>query len=157
MLVIERVSWRQPGYTVHDDAGHIGRWMRRRFSESMTGEIDGNPLELRRDGRRRFTLVSSDTVLATAEAARRTPWTITVDGSSYQLRRGSRWRSGMELRQGGIAVGSIRKGRASRGQVLCELPAELAPAAQAFIGFVVLTLWNRAAASSGAAVVVASG
>lgn len=131
--------------------------MRRRFAETMTGEIDGNPLELRRQGRRRFTLVSSETVLATAEAPRRTYWTITADGSSYQLRRRSRWRSDMELRRAGIAVGSIRKGRTPRGQVLCDLPAELSPAVQAFIGFVVLALWNRAAASSGSAVVVASG
>jgi hypothetical protein len=62
----------------------------------------------------------------------------------------------MELRRGEVAVGSIRKGPA-RGQVLCDLPGELSPADQAFIGFVVVALWNRAAASSGSAVVAASG
>ena len=156
MLVIERVSWRAPNYTVRDDAGHTGRWQRRRFAESMTGEVDGTPLELRRDGRRRFTLASSDAVLATAEAPRRTRWTITANGSAYQLRRRSRWRSDMELCRGEVAVGSIRKGRGARGQVLCDLPDGLSPAVQAFVGFVVLALWNRAAASSGSAVVVAS-
>lgn len=157
MLVIERVSWRQPGYVVRDDAGPSGRWRRLRFAESMTGEIDGDPFELLRDGRKRFTLVSSDTVLATAEAPKGAPWTITADGSKYQLRRRSRWRSDMELRRDGTAVGSIRKGRALRGQVLCDLPAELPAAVQGFVGFVVLALWNRAAASSGSAVVVATG
>jgi hypothetical protein len=157
VLVIERVSWRQLRYAVSDDAGHTGRWMRRRFAETMTGDIDGNPFELRRDGRRRFTLVSLDTVLATAEAPRRAHWTISTDEFAYQLRRRSRWRSEMELRRGGVAVGSIRKGRALRGQVLCALPAEVPPPIQAFVGFVVLALWNRAAASSGSAVVVASG
>lgn len=155
--MIERVSWRQPRYAVRDNAGHSGHWMRGRFAEAMTGEIDGTPFELRRDGRRRFTLVSSDAVIATAEATRRTPWTITADGSSYQLRRSSRWRSDMELRRGGVAVGSIRKGRGLRGQALCELPAELPPAVQAFIGFVVLALWNRAASSSGSVAVIAAG
>ena len=62
----------------------------------------------------------------------------------------------MELCHGAIVVGSIRKGRAPRGRVLCELPVELSPAYQAFIGFVVLMLWNRAAASSGAPAVAAS-
>ena len=157
MLVIERVSWRQLRYAVSDDAGHTGRWMRRRFAETMTGDIDGNRFELRRDGRRRFTLVSRDRLLATAEAPTRAHWTITTEGSAYELRRRSRWRSEMELRRGGNAVGSIRKGRALRGQVLCALPAELPPPVQAFIGFVVLALWNRAAASSGSAVVVTSG
>jgi hypothetical protein len=157
VLVIERVSWRRHCYVVHDDGGHAGSWMRRRFAEAMTGDVDGNPYELRRDGRKRFALVSSGTVLATAGAPKRNQWTITADGSVYQLRRCSRWRSDMELGRAGIRVGSIRRGRAARGQVLCDLPAELSPSAQAFIGFVVLTLWNRAAASSGSAVAVATG
>jgi hypothetical protein len=157
VLEIERVSWRKPRYAVSDNDGHGAAWMRRRFRETMTGEIDGEPYELRRDGRRRFTLVSRGTELARAEAARRGRWTILVEGSTYELRRRSTWRSAMDLRSGASTVGSIRKGRAPRGRVLCELPAELSPAVQAFIGFVVLLLWDRVAASSGAAAVAASG
>jgi hypothetical protein len=157
VLVIERVSWWQSRYTVSDDDGHRGLWTRRRFREAMTGDIDGKPFELRRDGRRRFTLTSSGTMLATTEAMTRGRWAISVDGSVYQLRRVSRWRSDMELVRSESVVGSVRKGRAPRGQVLCNLPADLSPAVQAFIGFVVVTLWNRAAASSGSAVVVAGG
>jgi hypothetical protein len=153
VLVIQRVSWRQPRYTVSDDDGHHGLWTRRLFREAMAGDLDGSRFELRRDGRSHFTLVGSGTVLATAEATARGRWTISVDGSAYELGRASRWRSAMELRRDEIAVGSIRKGR--RGQVLCDLPAEFPPAVQAFIGFVVVALWNRAAASSGSAVVVA--
>jgi hypothetical protein len=37
----------------------------------MTGDLDPNPFELRRDARRRFTLTSSGTVLAAAEAVAR--------------------------------------------------------------------------------------
>jgi hypothetical protein len=131
--------------------------MRRRFGEAMTGEIDGEPYELRCDGRRRFTLVGRGTQVATAEAVRRGRWTVLVQGSTYELRRQSAWRSAMDLRSGTITIGSIRKGRAARGRVLCELPAELSPPAQVFIGFVVLLLWNRAASSSGAAASIASG
>ena len=140
---------------VSDEDGRRGLWARRRFREAMAGELDGSPFELRGDGRSRFTLTSSETVLAAAEASARGRWTISVDGSTYQLRRTSSWRSTMELRHNEVAVGSIRKGR--RGQVLCELPAELSPAVHAFIGFVVVALWNRAAASSASATVVSGG
>jgi hypothetical protein len=141
---------------VRDDNGHGGVWLRRRFTEAITGEVDGEAYELRPDGRKRFTLVCLGTELATAEAKRRGPWTILVDGSAYELGRRSTWRSAMDLRSGTTTIGSIRKGRAPRGRVLCELPAELSPPVQAFIGFVVLLLWNRAASSSGAAAVGAS-
>ena len=150
MLVIERRSWWTPRCTIRDDAGHTGHLIRRRFGESATGEIDGQPFEIRREGRRRFTLATSGTVLATAVAGKRGRWTVSAaDGSEYQLQRGSRWRSNMELCRSGARVGSIRKGRASRGQVLCELPAELSPVVQAFAGLLVQVLWTRAAASSG--------
>ena len=157
VLEIERVSWRNPRYAVRDDDGHSGVWTRRRFAETMTGEIDGETYELRRDGRRRFTLVSRGTELARAEAARRGQWTIVVEGFTYELRKRSSFGSVMDLYRGASTLGSIRKGRAPRGRVLCELPAELSPAVQAFIGFVVLLLWERAAASAGAAAVVATG
>ena len=123
----------------------------------MMGEIDGEPYELRRDGRRRYTLTGRGTELARAEAARRGGWTVLVEGSAYDLRKRSTWRSEMDLHSGATTVGSIRKGRAPRGRVLCELPAQLSPPVQAFIGFVVLLLWGRAASSSGAAAVVATG
>jgi len=40
---------------------------------------------------------------------------------------------------------------------LCDLPSDFSPAVQAFIGFVVLALWNRATESAGATAVAASG
>ena len=157
VLEIERVSWRNPRYTVRDDHGHSGVWTRRRFAETMTGEIDGEPYELRRDGRRRFTLIGRGTELARAEAARRGRWAIHVEGAMYELRKRSSFRSVMDLHSGATTLGSISKGRAPRGRVLCELPAELPPAVQVFIGFVVLLLWDRAAAGAGAAAAVATG
>ena len=130
---------------------------RQTFSETITGEIDGEPYELRRDGRRRFMLVSTSVELATAEAVRRGRWTIVGAGTSYELRRPSVWRSSMELGLGGSTVGWIRKGRAPRGRVLCELQPSSRPPVRAFIGFVVLLLWDRAASGSGAAAVAAGG
>jgi hypothetical protein len=157
MLEIERVSGRESRYAVRDNGGHRGDWIRRRFTQTVKGEIDGEPYELRRDGRRRFMLASGGTEVARAQAARRGRWTILVGGSTYELRRRSMWGSAMDLCSGSSLVGSIRKDRAPRGRVLCELPAELSPAVQAFIGFVVMLLWERAASDAAAAAVPATG
>jgi len=121
----------------------------------MTGELDGQSYELGRDGRRHFFLMQAGVVIAAANAGRRGSWTISVGDSGYELRRKSAWRSEMELCAHQTAVGSIRKG--PRGKVVCELPPELSSAGQAFIGFLVMTLWSRAAASSGASAAAVAG
>jgi hypothetical protein len=157
VLEIERLSWLTPRYAVRDDRGHGGTWVRSRFKETMTGDLDGRQYELARDGRRRFVLMQAGGVVATADAGRRGRWAISVGNSAYELRRKSAWRSEMELRADGTTIGSIRKGTAPRGRILCDLPPELSPAAQAFIGFLVVVLWSRAAASSGAAAGAATG
>ena len=151
------MNWRKPCYVVRGDGGHAGLWTRRWFREAMTGEIDGEPFEVRPQGRRRFAIVSHGTELARAEATRRGGWSILVQGATYELQRRAIWRSAMELRCNGVTIGSIHKGRAPRGLIICELPGELSPPVQAFIGFVVLLVGNRAASSSGAAAVAASG
>ncbi|MBV9595142.1 MAG: hypothetical protein JO147_15255 [Actinobacteria bacterium] len=140
---------------VRDDSGRGGVWTRRRFSEGATGELDGETFQLQRDGRRCFTLTSSGTVVATAEAGRRGRWMISFDGYAYELHRTSRWRSDMELCDGAYPVGSIT-GRPARGQVQCDLPSNFSPAVQAFIGFVVVALWNRATDSAGSTAVAVS-
>ncbi len=114
----------------------------------MAGDLDGQPYELGRDGRRRFFLMQAGVVVATATAGRRGRWAIAVGDLSYELRRRSAWRSEMELCAHQTAVGSVRKG--PQGKIVCQLPPDVSPAAQAFIGFLVVTLWSRAAASSGA-------
>jgi hypothetical protein len=157
VLEIERVSWRKPRYSVRDDGGRGGDWARRRFNETMTGEIDGEPFEFGRDGRRCFTLVNRGTEVARAEAARGGRWTISAAGSTFELQRQSVWRLTMDLRRDGTTVGSVRRARGPRGRVLCELPPELSPAVQAFIGFVAMMIWDRIAASTGSAAAAGTG
>lgn len=156
MLEIERAGWFKPRYLLRAD-GHHGMWTRRRFKEEMTGEIDGQPYELRRIDRRQLVLTDAGRELARAGAAKRGRWTISAGNSTYELQRRSHWRSDMDFLQGTARVGSIRKTRPPCGRIVCELPSELSPAAQAFVGFMALTLWNRAAASSGATSVAVTG
>jgi hypothetical protein len=51
MLEIERISWLKAQYVVRLDHRHSGRWRRRRFTETMTGDVDGEPYEVQREGR----------------------------------------------------------------------------------------------------------
>ena len=79
------------------------------------------------------------------------PRTISAGERVYELVKKSVWRSELELRSGDRAVGSIRRAKGARLKLLCDLPGDLPPATQAFIGFVVLTIWSRRAAEAGAA------
>jgi hypothetical protein len=151
MLEIERLSWWRRRYGVRDDRGSKGTWVARHFKEEMTGDLDGQPYVFGREGRRRFFLLRSGLLVAEGHSAKRGRWRVSADQLTYELRRRSRWRSEMELVGSGGPVGRIRRQRARRAKVVCELPAELSPAVQTFVGLLVLTLWNRAAASSGAA------
>lgn len=51
----------------------------------ITGEIDGEPYGLRRDGGRRFALVSHGMELATAVAGQRRRWTILFGGCIVEI------------------------------------------------------------------------
>ena len=151
MLEVERVSWLKRRYTVRDDAGHAGTWIRPRLRERVIGDVDGERYELLPHGRRRLSLVHAGAEVASADEATRWRWTIAAGERTYELARKSAWRSELELRSGGRAVGSIRRAKGARLKLLCDLPGDLPPATQAFIAFVVLTMWSRAAADAGAA------
>jgi hypothetical protein len=151
MLEVERVSWLKRRYAVRDDAGHAGTWTRPRFRERVAGEVDGERYELLPRGGRRFSLVQAGAEVAGADAAARGRWTISAGERTYELSHKSAWRSELELRSGGRVVGSIRRAKGARLKLLCDLPGDLPPATQAFIGFVVLTIWSRAAAKVAAA------
>lgn len=83
----------------------------------MTGDVDGSratcvarwPEALRPEHLGR--------VLAAAGAGKRGVWTTSAGDFSYELRGRSAWPSEMELRSGGVTVGSIRTARAPRGKI----------------------------------------
>ena len=150
MLEVERVTWLKRRYTVRDEAGHAGTWTRPRFRERVAGDVDGKRYELLPDGERRFSLVQAGAEVASADADKRGRWTISAGERTYELARKRAWlcavwSSEFELRSGGRVVGSIRKAGAVRLKLLCDLPGVLPPATQSFIGFVALTIWDRAA------------
>jgi hypothetical protein len=133
-------------YVVRDDRGSGGTLTRRGFNASMSGELDGKPYELGHTGRRRKQLYlrQGDVVLARADRVRPRlwplvygdSWTITFGDATYELRP-KPFRRVMELGRDGSVTGTVRSTWDSR-VVIGELPAELSPAVQMFVGFVVL-------------------
>jgi hypothetical protein len=153
-LEIARVNWLRPAYEVRDEAGNSSTWEQHGWKEAMSGDLDEQRHELRADGRRRFLLFRGGDVVARADAGKRGRWTILAGGSSYELRRSSRWRPEMEIRDGDTSAGVIRR---ARGKVVCDLPEGLALDVQVFTGLLAMLLWNRDAASSAVSTVVGAG
>jgi hypothetical protein len=155
VLTISRLARSGRGYAVEDDRGHRGTWERRRFDVDMTGDIDGRTYALGHKKRTQFSLTEAGEVVVRADYAGRRRWTISVGETAYELRQPSMWRQDMELLAGGAKVGSVRKVRAGvlRNHTLCDLPPDLPTGVQAFIGFVAMALWQRAAADAGAGAV----
>jgi hypothetical protein len=136
---------------VEDYHGHRGTWVRCRFDVDVYGDIDGRTYELGHRKRRQFVLTEAGNAVVSADYAGRRGWTISLGETKYELRQPSMWRPDMELLAAGVKIGSVRKARIrmARNRTVCDLPSDIAPAAQAFIGFVAMALWQRAAADAG--------
>lgn len=155
MLTISRLGRAGRRYAVEDDRGPSGTWERRRFDVDVTGELDGRTYALSHHKRTEFFLTEGGTPVATARHAGRRRWTISAGAEEYELRQPSMWREAFELSTGGATVGTVRRARTGmlQSQTVCDLPAEIPPPVQAFIGFVVMALWMRAASDASAGVV----
>jgi hypothetical protein len=94
-------------------------------------------------------LTAGERELASADRGKRNRWTIVSGGESYELRNVSFWGTEMELRGTDTAHGRIRRVRRPR-RVVCDLSDDLPGEVQAFVGFVVMALWDRQAAIAGA-------
>jgi hypothetical protein len=155
---IERVSWFRTRYAVTDALGRQSLWEGQKFRDGLSTEVDGHRYEFRPDGRRRIVLLIDG-----GEAAEAIhwghDWQVHIDDSSYDLVRGSRWRSRLAVESAGEAIGSVTRARGARTAVDCDLPTALPTPVQAFIGFVAMMLWRqeatRAAGSAGTIGVVA--
>jgi hypothetical protein len=133
-------------YVVRDDRGSGGTLRRRGFAASMSGELDGEPYELGHTGRKQLSLRQGEVVLATADRVHprlwpidsRDRWTITFGDATYELKPSLR---GLQLHRDGGVIGTVRSNWDS-GRVVCELPAELPPAIQMFVGCVHLAFYG---------------
>jgi hypothetical protein len=153
MVQIRRISFIKPRYAVRDSLGAVTLWQGRFGREGASAEIDGERYLVRRDGRKRFVLEAGEGELGAAERDGR-QWKVSTGGNEYALAKRSAWRSTFELRLAGSALGTVSH---KRRNVICDLPDDLPPTVQAFVGFVAMALWGREAAASSSGAVAATG
>jgi hypothetical protein len=148
VVEIRRIKGIKPRYEVSDRLGNVSRWEGRFGREGVATDIDGERWEVRREGGKRFVLTAGDRELAAANRGKRNRWSISAGGESYELRSASFWRTEMVLSGADTTHGRIRRARRPR-RVVCDLSDDLPSEVQAFVGFVVMALWDREAALAG--------
>ncbi len=112
--------------------------------------VGGHSYRIRRERSKRFLLNGPGGEAAVAERDGGKRWRISSPVGSYELVRTSFWRSAWELQANGRPVGRIERaggfGRLSKAELPAEIPREL----QVFVFYVVLMVWERAAAAAAA-------
>ena len=143
MLEIKRTGLRiKAHYDVRDDAGHKGEWTRHRFDESVAGELDGTAYEIQRPHHRQFQLTANSEVLATAEERPNGLWVLQAGDRQFEIPRRFGIKFTADLRVDGQTIGTIQCS-VTGDDVSCELPAEIEPELQTFLGFLVMTMRAR--------------
>lgn len=149
MLEITREHTFGRDHTLVLDGQDVGRWRHRDWKSGGRVELPGQVLQLHARSRARsYELRVRDRVVARAERAGMRRWTLTHDGTEYELSRASGLRGERHLLRDGERVGVLR--RAGFGKrVVVDLPG--APASlQVFAGLVALSLWQRESAAAAA-------
>jgi hypothetical protein len=149
VVEIRRIKGIKPRYEVSDRLGNVSTWEGRFGREGVAADIDGERWQVRREGGKRFVLTVGERELASADRGKRNRWTIVSGGESYELRNTSFWGTEMELRGTDTTHGRVKRARRPR-RVVCDLSDDLPGEVQAFVGFVVMALWDRQAAIAGA-------
>ncbi len=149
MLRARRLGWFKREYEVETSSGPpvtVSGGKR----EACTFELDGVGYRIERDGRKRFVLTGPNGRIATADRETGRQWAIKAQGGNAKLVRPSIWRSGWELHQRGSAQGTIRHDGAFSRWYPADLPADLDLSVRMLAFYVVLVLFERAAAAAAA-------
>ncbi|HEX6354846.1 hypothetical protein [Actinophytocola sp.] len=116
--------------------------------ESCEFSLSDTDFRIERDGRKRFLLHSPDGRVATAERQTGREWAIKATTGNLKLVKPSIWRSGWEVRQRGTRKGEIRHDGAFKRTYTADMPADVPPPVAVFALYVVLVIFERAAAAA---------
>lgn len=119
--------------------------------ESCEFSLSGEDFRIERDGRGRFLLFGPDGRVATAERQTGREWAVQAASGNLKLVKPSIWRSGWEVRQRGSRKGEIRHDGAFTRTYTAEMPGDVPSPVAVFALYVVLVIFERAAASAAAA------
>lgn len=111
--------------------------------------LEGRTLRVGRERSKRFVITGPDGRVATADRESGRRWRITTPEGHLELVRPSVWRSAWEVHRGGRPVGRIEQDRGLFARTShADLPADLPLPVRVFAFYVVLILWQRAAAAA---------
>lgn len=138
-------------YVLQEDARPVTELANFR-RESCDFTVDGVRMRVSRERGKRFVLDGPGGRIASADRESGKRWAVTTSAGLVELVRPSVWRSTWELHRGGQAVGRVEpdRGLFTRSSH-ADLPTDLPLAVRVFAYYVVLMLWERAAASAAAA------
>lgn len=151
MLLATKTSIWSNSYDIAADGHQVARWNGSFWKTGGTFELEGQRYFVSGNmwGSKYGMARENGAPLATADHVGRKRWTVEADGRAYQFQRASMWRHEQELHSGGQRVGSVKRTSVWRSDVVAELPGLPQPV-QIFVLVVVLTMWDRADASSAA-------
>ncbi|MCT2587350.1 hypothetical protein [Actinophytocola gossypii] len=119
--------------------------------ESCEFTVDDQRLRVDRERGKRFVLSGPVGRIASADRETGRRWAITTAAGRLELERPSTWRSAWELRRGGVTVGRFEHRGVFSWTATGDVSAELPLPVRVFAFYVVLMLWERAAATAAAA------
>ncbi|WP_238016233.1 hypothetical protein KZZ52_28660 [Dactylosporangium sp. AC04546] len=150
MLQAKRTSIWRGGYEIAADGRPVTTWNPKLWHTGGDFVLAGRQYKVRANAwASKFSMEDgSGMIVASAERVGRKEWTISSDGQVYRFRRASIWRHEEELLSGDGRIGSVRRVSVWSHDTVADLPGLPLPV-QVFALGVIVTKWDRQAASSG--------
>ncbi len=153
MLRATPVAWYSSTFSISDGGREVGRLRLARLRERAAFAVNDVPFALYRDGPAGdFVLDFHEAVLARADkpSAFSDSFHVEVDGATFRLEKDSSFKRAFVLRarDTGEVVGRIAPTRWFTRTTEISLPDALPLPVQVFCLWLVLLMWNRAAASA---------
>ncbi|WP_020521699.1 hypothetical protein [Catelliglobosispora koreensis] len=151
MLTITRPSAWRSQYEIHSRGRLLATWKKETWKAGGEIVIGQQSYVVRSSvwGNKHTLIDQGGGELALADRVGRKRWTIASGAHLYQFQRASLWRADQQLLINGQPKGYIRRASGWRFGAEAELSALPLPV-QIFAVAVVLSLWEQAAAASGA-------
>lgn len=144
-------SWFSGDYRLRQPHGTVAELDVSAWREKAEFDIQGGHYQLYREGHpsRAFVLMRGSQLLARAlkPSAFRSRFEVQVGGRTLELRPQG-WRSDFILYDGAVPVGSVRRAGAFSRRVIIDLPDDWPLAAQVFVFWLALLIWNRQQAAA---------
>ncbi len=139
-------------YLIYDDSRLIGLIDVSGLREAAGFEVDGVHYQLAREGRfsGEFLLIADGAVLARASkpSALRSTFELQLGGRYFRLQKLSAWRSAFGLFEHGELIGAVQREGWMTRRTRVDLPREWPAAAQIFVFWLGLVIWNREASAA---------